>query len=274
MNYIELSFVLQDKDRFSDIVVAKLNEIEFESYVETIDGVNAYIQKKMYNIDKLNLVLSDLQNLFSFDYSIKNINKENWNSKWEENFQPVKINEECIIRAHFHEKVDCKYDVVITPKMSFGTGHHETTFLMMNEMFDMNFKGKLVLDMGCGTGVLAILSKMLGSKDTLGIDIDEWSYKNSKENAVLNNLNSIKFLLGDINSVKGSFDIVLANINRNVILSDLDRYYQSMKENSEILLSGFLSDDVKLIREKAESLGLSLVSHKNKNKWNLLHFIK
>ena len=179
-----------------------------------------------------------------------------------------------VIRAHFHEKADCKFDIIITPKMSFGTGHHETTFLMMNEMFGMNFKGKLVLDMGCGTGVLAILSKMLGSKDTLGIDIDEWSYKNSKENAVLNNLNSIKFLLGDINSVKGSFDIVLANINRNVILSDLDRYYQSMKENSEILLSGFLSDDVKLIREKAESLGLSLVSHKNKNKWNLLHFIK
>ena len=274
MNYIELSFVLQDKDRFSDIVVAKLNEIEFESYVETIDGVNAYIQEKMYNIDKLNLVLSELQNLFSFDYSVKNINKENWNSKWEENFQPVKINEECIIRAHFHEKVDCKYDVVITPKMSFGTGHHETTFLMMNEMFCLNFKGKSVLDVGCGTGVLAILSKMLGSEDTLGIDIDEWSYNNSKENAILNNIFSIEFLLGGISSVNGSFDIVLANINRNVILSDLDKYYHLMKENSDLLLSGFLSNDVKLIREKAESLGLSLVSHKNKDKWNLLHFIK
>ena len=273
MNYIELSFVLQDKDRFSDIVVAKLNEIEFESYVETIDGVNAYIQEKMYNIDKLNLVLSELQNLFSFDYSVKNINKENWNSKWEENFQPVKVNEECIIRAHFHEKVDCKYDVVITPKMSFGTGHHETTFLMMNEMFCLNFKGKSVLDVGCGTGVLAILSKMLGSEDTLGIDIDEWSYNNSKENAILNNIFSIEFLLGGISSVNGSFDIVLANINRNVILSDLDKYYHLMKENSDLLLSGFLSNDVKLIREKAESLGLSLVSHKNKDKWNLLHFI-
>ena len=274
MKYVELSFVLSEKDYLSDIVVAKLNEIEFESYIETEDGVNAYIQEKFYNKEKLNFVLSDLQKLFKFEYSVKDINQENWNSNWEENFEPVEINEQCVIRAHFHEKVDCKFDIIITPKMSFGTGHHETTFLMMNEMFDMNFKGKLVLDMGCGTGVLAILSKMLGSKDTLGIDIDEWSYKNSKENAVLNNLNSIKFLLGDINSVKGSFDIILANINRNVILSDLDRYYQSMKENSEILLSGFLSDDVKLIREKAESLGLSLVSHKNKNKWNLLHFIK
>ncbi|MAO72437.1 MAG: 50S ribosomal protein L11 methyltransferase [Flavobacteriales bacterium] len=274
MNYIELSFVLQDKDFISDIVAAKLNEIEFESYVVTEDGVNAYIQEKFYNKDKLNLVLSDLENLFSFNYSIKYINQENWNSNWEKNFEPVEINEKCVIRAHFHETVGCKYEIVITPKMSFGTGHHETTFLMINEMFCLNFKGKSVLDIGCGTGVLAILSKMLGSEDTLGIDINEWSYENSKENAVLNNIDSIEFLLGDISRIKGDFDIVLANINRNVILYDIDKYYKSMKENSDLILSGFLSDDVTLIREKAESLGLSLVSQKNKDKWNLLHFIK
>ena len=274
MKYIELSFVLPEKNSISDIVVAKLNEIEFESYTETEDGVNAYIQEKFYNKEKLNLVLSDLQKLFEFEYSIKDIIQENWNSKWEKNFKPVEINEQCVIRAHFHEKVDCKFDIIITPKMSFGTGHHETTFLMMNEMFCLNFKGKSVLDVGCGTGVLAILSKMLGSEDTLGIDIDEWSYNNSKENAILNNIFSIEFLLGDISRINGSFDIVLANINRNVILSDLDKYYHLMKENSDLLLSGFLSNDVKLIREKAESLGLSLVSHKNKDKWNLIHFIK
>ncbi len=274
MNYIELSFVLQDKDFISDIVAAKLNEIEFESYVVTEDGVNAYIQEKFYNKDKLNLVLSDLENLFSFNYSIKYINQENWNSNWEKNFEPVEINEKCVIRAHFHETVGCKYEIVITPKMSFGTGHHETTFLMINEMFCLNFKGKSVLDIGCGTGVLAILSKMLGSEDTLGIDINEWSYENSKENAVLNNIDSIEFLLGDISRINGDFDIVLANINRNVILYDIDKYYKSMKENSDLILSGFLSDDVTLIREKAESLGLSLVSQKNKDKWNLLHFIK
>jgi len=272
MNYIELSFVLLDRDHLSDIIVAKLNEIEFESYVETEDGVNAYIQEQLYNKEKLNLVLSDLQNLFSFDYSIKDIKQENWNSKWEESFEPVEINEQCVIRAQFHEKVDCEYEIIITPKMSFGTGHHETTFLMMNEMFSLNFNGKSVLDMGCGTGVLAILSKMLGSATTLGIDIDEWSYDNSKENAKLNNVESIEFLLGDVSSITGTFDFVLANINRNIILSDIDKYIDAMNKNSDILLSGFLLGDVEIIREKAESLGLSFISHKNKNKWNLLHF--
>ena len=272
MNYIELSFVLLDRDGLSDIIVAKLNEIEFESYIETDDGVNAYIQEQLYNKEKLNLVLSDLQKLFSFDYSIKDIKQENWNSKWEENFERVEINEQCVIRAQFHKKVDCEYEIIITPKMSFGTGHHETTFLMMNEMFSLNFKGKSVLDMGCGTGVLAILSKMLGSATTLGIDIDEWSYDNSKENAKLNNVESIEFLLGDVSSINGNFDIVLANINRNIILSDIDKYIDAMNKNSDILLSGFLLSDVEIIREKAESLGLSFISHKNKNKWNLLHF--
>ena len=272
MNYIELSFVLLEIDHLSDIIVAKLNEIEFESYVETDDGVNAYIQEQLYNKEKLKLVLSDLQNSFSFDYSIKDIKQENWNSKWEESFEPVEINEQCVIRSQFHEKVDCEYEIIITPKMSFGTGHHETTFLMMNEMFSLNFKEKSVLDMGCGTGVLAILSKMLGSATTLGIDLDEWSYDNSKENAKLNNVESIEFLLGDVSSITGNFDIVLANINRNIILSDIDKYIDAMNKNSDILLSGFLLGDVEIIREKAESLGLSFISHKNKNKWNLLHF--
>ena len=272
MKYIEISFTLKEKEIFSDIIIAKLNEIEFESYVETEDGVNAYIQEQLYNKKRLDVVISELKNLFSFDYDVKGIKQENWNLKWEENFEPVEINEQCVIRAHFHEKVNCKYEIIITPKMSFGTGHHETTFLMMNEMFSLNFKGKSVLDMGCGTGVLTILSKMLGSEATLGIDIDEWSYENSIENAKLNTVDSIKFLLGDVSSISGKFDVVLANINRNIILSDIDKYIDAMNMNSDILFSGFLSEDVELIREKAESLGLSFVSHKIKNKWNLLHF--
>jgi len=143
---------------------------------------------------------------------------------------------------------------------------------MMNEMFHIDFNNKKVLDMGCGTGILAILSKMLGSSITQAIDIDEWSYENSVENATLNNTEDINFCLGDVTAIKGAFDVVLANINRNIILEDISKYTDSLNENSDLLLSGFLSEDVIIIRDKAESLGLSFVSHKNKNKWNLLHF--
>jgi len=272
MKYIELSFSFSQNTDFADIVVAKLNEIEFESYVETQDGVDAYIQESLFNQEKLNEVIEDLQSLFQFEYKIKEIKQENWNQQWEENFNPVEINKDCFIRAHFHDKIDCKYEIIITPKMSFGTGHHETTFLMMNEMFHIDFNNKKVLDMGCGTGILAILSKMLGSSITQAIDIDEWSYENSVENATLNNTEDINFSLGDVTAIKGAFDVVLANINRNIILEDISKYIDSLNENSDLLLSGFLSQDVIIIRDKVESLGLSFVSHKNKNKWNLLHF--
>ena len=272
MKYIELSFSFSQNTDFADIVVAKLNEIEFESYVETQDGVDAYIQESLFNQEKLNEVIEDLQSLFQFEYTIKEIKQENWNQQWEENFNPVEINKDCFIRAHFHDKIDCKYEIIITPKMSFGTGHHETTFLMMNEMFHIDFNNKKVLDMGCGTGILAILSKMLGSSITQAIDIDEWSYENSVENATLNNTEDINFCLGDVTAINGAFDVVLANINRNIILEDISKYVDSLNENSDLLLSGFLSEDVIIIRDKAESLGLSFVSHKNKNKWNLLHF--
>ena len=272
MKYIELSFNFSQNTDFADIVVAKLNEIEFESYVETQDGVDAYIQESLFNQEKLNEVIEDLQSLFQFEYTIKEIKQENWNQQWEENFNPVEINKDCFIRAHFHDKIDCKYEIIITPKMSFGTGHHETTFLMMNEMFHIDFNNKKVLDMGCGTGILAILSKMLGSSITQAIDIDEWSYENSVENATLNNTEDINFSLGDVTAIKGVFDVVLANINRNIILEDISKYIDSLNENSDLLLSGFLSQDVIIIRDKVESLGLSFVSHKNKNKWNLLHF--
>lgn len=272
MKYIELSFSFSQNTDFADIVVAKLNEIEFESYVETQDGVDAYIQESLFNQEKLNEVIEDLQSLFQFEYKIKEIKQENWNQQWEENFNPVEINKDCFIRAHFHDKIDCKYEIIITPKMSFGTGHHETTFLMMNEMFHIDFNNKKVLDMGCGTGILAILSKMLGSSITQAIDIDEWSYENSVENATLNNTEDINFSLGNVTVIEGAFDVVLANINKNIILEDISKYIDSMNENSDLLLSGFLSEDVIIIRDKAESLGLSFVSHKNKNKWNFLHF--
>ena len=275
MNYIEISFTLLENEPFTDIIIAKLNEIEFESYLETDKGVKAYIQESSFNSVKLDYVIQELQSFFSFDFQIKKIKEENWNEKWENSFSTVKINEDCIIRANFHDPCpDYKHEIIITPKMSFGTGHHETTFLMMDQMFKLDFYNKSVLDIGCGTGILSILSKMLGSNKTIGIDVDKWSYESSLENSILNNTTSIEFRLGDITSINQLFDIILANINRNVILSDLHQYTRSMKKNSNLLLSGFLLDDIKEIRDVAESLGLTFLSNKNKNEWNLLHFVK
>jgi len=272
MNYIEISFTFLDHRDFRDILAARLNEIEFESYLDIEDGLAAYIQESLLDQKKLDSVISDLKSLFIFDYSIKYIEQKNWNLKWEKSFHPVKINKDCIIRAHFHDKLDYKYEIIITPKMSFGTGHHETTYLMINQMFELDFKNRSVLDVGCGTGVLTILSKMLGSSYTLGIDIDRWSYENSLENAFLNNIKDIKFLQGDINNLDGKFDVIFANINRNIILSDINKYIDLMNQDADLLLSGFLLEDVQIIRKKSESLNLNFISNKNKNKWNLLHF--
>ena len=275
MDYIEISFNIPNKDAYSDIVVAKLNEIEFDSYLDHKEGIQAYIQEDLLHHPSLDRVIHDLKNLFKFDFSIRRIKEVNWNKEWEENFNPIEINKDCIVRSEFHNVLpQYKYNIIINPKMSFGTGHHETTFLMMNEVFSLDIHNKDVLDIGCGTGVLSILAKYLGSRTTIGIDVDEWSFKNSIENAKLNNIDSIEFRLGDIKKVSEKFDIILANINRNVIFSEIKNYILRLNDEGSLLLSGFLSKDVNLIKKCLDDLELRFVSIKNKNKWNLLHFVK
>jgi ribosomal protein L11 methyltransferase len=178
-----------------------------------------------------------------------------------------------VIRAHFHNAFpDVRHEIIITPKMSFGTGHHETTSLMMNEMLELNFKGKSVLDMGSGTGVLAILASKLGAINLVGIDFDKWAFKNAKENTVLNNISNIHLIHGDVNAIgNAKYDVILANINKNIILNDIEIYIGAMADAAIILLSGFLEEDVPLILERTEQLGLQLVVSKNKNKWQFLY---
>ena len=273
MEYTEVDIRLDPVAPFADILVARLNEIDFESFAENKKGVKAYAQTHLMNEDAVKDIITEVAELCKLSYTIKEIKQENWNKQWEDNFKPVHINDQCVIRAHFHDGFSSKeYELIITPKMSFGTGHHETTSLVMNEMFGIDFKAKSVLDMGSGTGVLAILASKLGASSLIGIDFDEWAYENAKENAGLNSVSNIEFMHGNTDVIgDAKFDVILVNINRNIILQDIEAYVGAMNERSQILLSGFLKEDISLILEKSEQLGLELVVSKHKNKWQMLH---
>ena len=273
MNYIQVDIKLSEKETYSDIITAKLNEIEFESYQETDSGLQAYIQKTHFNEELVNDAFKVLDKQVDFNFTVKEIQQQNWNADWEGSFDPIYINEQCVIRADFHSETNLPFELIITPKMSFGTGHHATTFLMVNELFGLELKEKTVLDMGSGTGVLSILSEKLSAKNCIGIDIDDWAAKNAKENAVLNACKNTEFELGDVSKIEDrKFDVILANINRNIILADLDKYCTALNVEGDILLSGFYKGDEHLIVEKAEELSLKLIASKEKENWILLHF--
>jgi ribosomal protein L11 methyltransferase len=273
MYYTEVNIRLNEINPFVDILVAKLNEIEFESYEEDENGLKAYIQTQLLNTNALDEVVSQISELTEISFTINKIKQQNWNAQWESNYSPVFVNDICVIRAHFHGTfTDIKHEIIITPKMSFGTGHHQTTSLMMNRMFDLDIKNKSVLDMGSGTGILSILASKLGARDLVGIDFDEWAFENAKQNSVLNNISNIHFINGDSSNIGNvKYDIILANINRNIILNDIAIYVSAMEDSAEILLSGFLEEDTHLILNKTKQLGLDLVVSKNKNKWQMLH---
>ncbi|MBU46671.1 MAG: 50S ribosomal protein L11 methyltransferase [Flavobacteriales bacterium] len=273
MEYTEFDIRLNEVNSYADIVVARLNEIEFESYSEVEGGIRAYVQTQLLDTDAAKEILSEISKLTKVSFTINKVEQRNWNAEWESNYSPVVINDSCVIRAHFHNNFPAlKYEIIITPKMSFGTGHHQTTLLMVNEMFNLDLKDKFILDMGSGTGVLAILASKLGARHLIAIDSDEWAFKNAKENSQLNNISNINFIHGDINDIGHTkFDVVLANISRNVILNDIEIYVDQMKDDGEILLSGFLKEDIPLILEKTGQLGLELVVVKNKDKWQMLH---
>ena len=276
MEYTEVDIRLTQVDPFADILVARLNEIEFESYTEDEDGVKAYVQTHLLDENAVKEIIAKVAELCELSYTIEKIKQVNWNEQWEKNFDPVHINDKCVIRAYFHAAFPAiEQEIIITPKMSFGTGHHETTSLVMNEMFGIDFLAKSVLDMGSGTGILAILAAKLGASSLIGIDFDEWAFENAVENAELNSVTNIKFIHGDADAIGDTkFDIILANINRNIILQDIATYVGAMNLQSEILFSGFLKEDIPLILEKSEQLGLELVVSKHKNKWQMLHLKK
>jgi ribosomal protein L11 methyltransferase len=273
MEYIEIDIRLKLANPYAEIFIARLNEIKYESFSTDEFGLKAYIRSDLFNKKKLTEIVDDISSFTKIDLSINAIKKENWNADWENNYSPVHINKDCVIRAHFHDRFpNIEHEIIITPKMSFGTGHHETTFLVMNQIFELNLEGKQVLDIGSGTGVLSILASKLGAKKIVGIDIDKWAYENAIENSKLNNISNIQFIEGTAESIgKKMYDVVLANINRNIILADIQKYTRAMRPKSDIILSGFLKQDVKIILNKIKQLKFNLVASKNKNKWQMLH---
>lgn len=257
-----------------EILIAELGYAGFESFVETEDGVTAYIQKDEWNTD----ILNDIQILesheFEITYTFEDIEQTNWNEEWEKNFNPIVVDDVCAVRAPFHEKFDTQYDIIIEPKMSFGTGHHETTHMMIQHILKNDFTDKSVLDMGCGTGVLAILAEMKGAKPVDAVDYDNWCYLNSLENVVRNNCEQITVIEGDASVLAGkTYDIIIANINRNILLQDIKIYTSSLNKKGMLFLSGFYKEDIPMIQTECAKHLLKFEEKLERNNWVSLKFL-
>lgn len=266
--YIEYNFTVTPPQPASDILIAELGEVGFESFVEEEHGILAYIQQKDWYESILDSLLILKNPLFNITFERREIEQENWNATWEQNFQPILVDGICMVRAPFHEKKEVAYDIVIEPKMSFGTGHHETTHMMLQHILDMEFQGKAVLDMGSGTGVLAILAAMRGASSVDAIDIDNWCYQNAKENIVRNDVGYINVYEGDARLLESQrFDVIIANINRNILLEDIPKYVRCLEPNGVLLLSGFYKEDLNLISRECTKQGLMFEKNLEKNNW-------
>ena len=272
--YIGYTFKVEPVQPGTEILIAELGYAGFESFVETPDGVIAYIQEGDHSESILESIYILSSEEFEITYKFKTIPQTNWNAEWEKNFNPIVVGDQCAIRAPFHDSFELKYDIIIEPKMSFGTGHHETTHMMIEHILASNFTNKSVLDMGCGTGVLAILAMKKGALKVEAIDIDNWCYLNSLENISRNECDQIIVLEGDASLLEGKqFDVIIANINRNILLNDLSTYVTCLNENASLFLSGFYDSDCALIEASCQKLGLKLETKRTRNNWVALKFV-
>jgi ribosomal protein L11 methyltransferase len=273
--YIEYNFTVYPKEPTTEILIAELGLAGFESFVENENGVTAYIQKDDWNAEVLKGIFILTSDEFSIEYEQKEIEQTNWNAEWEKNFQPIQVDDLVSIRAPFHKNPNLKYDIVIEPKMSFGTGHHETTHMMVQHLLQLGLENKKVLDMGCGTGILAIFAEMRGANPTDAIDIDNWCYQNSLENVERNNCHHISVFEGDSSLlVNKKYDLIIANINRNILLMDIRIYAGCLNDNGILLLSGFYQDDIPMIDQEVSKYGLKLETVIERNNWVALKYVK
>ena len=272
-NYLEFQFKIHPPVPASEILIAELGSLGFESFVENEDGVTAYILKEEFNENMLTEVRILDSDEFKISYSSSEIQQVNWNEEWEKNFQPIVVDDICSVRAPFHPKPETEFDIVIEPKMSFGTGHHATTHMMLQFILKNEWKGKSVLDMGCGTGVLAILSSQKGANPVEAIDIDNWCYLNSLENIERNNVPEISVKEGGAELLgEKKYDVIIANINRNILLNDMQKYVSVLQPDGDLYLSGFYKEDIPIIQEACEKLGLKFQENLEKDKWVAVKF--
>lgn len=269
MDYQKITITLApDNQDFRDILMAALSEIGYESFVENDDNLEAYIQAPMF--DKTLIDAISGEPLYSFTYVSELIPDQNWNEVWEKNyFKPLVVANQCVVRAPFHtDYPNAKHEIIIEPKMAFGTGNHETTSLMMEFILENDMKDKTILDMGCGTGILSMLASMRGAKRVLAIDIDQWSFESTVENCKLNNCINVEAKKGDV-SLLGSekFDIIFANIHKNVLIEDMPKYSSVLKNNGLLFMSGFYENDYTDISQEAEKLNLKTNGSKTRNRW-------
>ena len=271
MNFIQVNFSIEPFEEYlSDLLASELGDLGFDSFLPTFNGLEAYIPAELYSETKLNELLSSFIFEATIEYTAITVETINWNEEWERHyFEPIIIDDKCVIHSSFHKDIPIlQYDIVIDPKMSFGTGHHETTSLMIAEILKMDVKGLNLLDMGCGTSVLAILAAMRGASKISAIDIDAWCVENSIENIALNQVESIDVKKGDAQLLKGQkFDVILANINRNILLNDIKIYADCLSAGGELYMSGFYKEDIELIEAEANRNKLKLDYFVEKNNW-------
>ena len=279
MKYFEVTFTTSPcNETVNDVVSALAGEIGFESFVEWENGVQAYIQQSLFDEEALKSMVAEFPLPDTkIEYTIVEAEDKDWNEEWEKNFfQPIVIGDRCCIHSTFHKDTpQTEYEILINPQMAFGTGHHETTSSIISELLEADLQGKSVLDMGCGTSILAILASMRGAGPITAIDIDDWCVNNSRDNIALNGIGNITVEWGDANLLKGRepFDVIIANINRNILLADMAQYAACMHSGSELYMSGFYVQDIPVIQEKAESLGMEFIHHREKNNWAAVKFI-
>ena len=272
--FISYTFIVNPKEPATEILIAELGFAGFESFVENENGVIAYIQQEDWNehmLDDINILRSDE---FSITYEKDVIEQTNWNKEWEKNFNPIQVDGQVSIRAPFHDNPNLQYDIIIEPKMSFGTGHHETTHMMIQHLIDLELDNKKVLDMGCGTGILAIFAEMKGAKPIDAIDIDSWCYENSIENCERNHCSHINVYQGDASILKNKkYDLIIANINRNNLLNDIQIYSSCLNDQGVLLLSGFYKEDIPIIDAETSKYKLSLEKTIERNNWVALKYV-